>query len=514
MFEHLSRTEPRKLPDGLYLAAIPLASGGTCHLTLEDAAAHIVAQRDFVVPKVPKTYWATFATLQSGVSRDYFWAARPQIPGFQPLDLAALEKTAPQDAPDLFRSSLPGTLPCDPRWLNPAPWPKNLPATPLQLTLDNGQFVIKAGGRQLIDWPDWHLLARWWVNGQPVEAPRPIQPHARQAARQVTATATFRIAFGYPDALGSVKSGDKLALQLMYAPEFEELAADAQTAGHISIVDHQLATPLLSNKLEFTLTPQLLAARAASTATQPNISPTTAPTTNPVLGGVQLPKVTYTEVSTMVAIPDGGLLLIGGGGPHSFQLRRLLPDSDNTTPRRHPPRPRPPRPNTPPRQVSPHRPIHPHLRHPRPRFENRPHPLRLANTLQSSRRPRLRSLPRRRHPRWPTSPPRRNPMPIRQQRRRDRLPNRFPHGPATPRRPANHPNPQRPRLSTPPASPSAASSSTNSMARASPTSPSPSPSPTTSKPPSPPPPAPTVPSNFPISRPALRIITIVMTASR
>jgi hypothetical protein len=77
--EQMAKSQSRKLGDGLYLITVPVAKRGTCHLVLEDGAGQVVAKKDVVVGEVAKTYWGTFADLKPGVSRDFFYAARPVI---------------------------------------------------------------------------------------------------------------------------------------------------------------------------------------------------------------------------------------------------------------------------------------------------------------------------------------------------------------------------------------------------------------------------------------------------
>jgi hypothetical protein len=62
--------------------------------------------------------------------------------------------------------------------------------------------------------PDWHFLARWWVNGQPY-VPRPLEPSSDQNGRVILGR-ILRLDVDFaPDRIGAMP-GDSVDIQLLY----------------------------------------------------------------------------------------------------------------------------------------------------------------------------------------------------------------------------------------------------------------------------------------------------------
>jgi len=131
----------------------------------------------------------------------------------------------------------------------------------LSLTLDGDRFVIESDGPEMVLWPDWHLVARWWDNGNPVTPPKLDHFIWRQLGRLVRWGKRMTVAFGLPDDLGPVKPGDRLAVQVLYAPAGYDFIVEgpARQMNRPVAGDRASRVPLLSNRLEFTLTAALAA---------------------------------------------------------------------------------------------------------------------------------------------------------------------------------------------------------------------------------------------------------------
>ena len=156
---------------------------------------------------------------------------------------------------------------CIPRLMNADTLPaSNAPATRpsqrLVLALDGETLVVRSEGAGMVSWPDWYLLARWWVNGKPVPAARPAEERPVQFGRQVSVAREFRLPFGPPGVAGGLRPGDELTLQLLYAPHgVRELPQ--KESGMLSLVpfgprEDSARSPMLSNKVSVRLTERMI----------------------------------------------------------------------------------------------------------------------------------------------------------------------------------------------------------------------------------------------------------------
>lgn len=160
------------------------------------------------------------------------------------------------------REPLPGQLPGSEGW-TPLEPPQPLRTGPdirhfaLELRMEGNVVVVSSEpcGIEMVDWPDEHLLVRWWVNGKLFEPPPSDSYEILQSSRQVTMAKRMEIRMDkIPTYLGELCENDKVAMQVMYA---SECRAMLKTRG---ILDPLLANfagefplPLLSNVLEIPL---------------------------------------------------------------------------------------------------------------------------------------------------------------------------------------------------------------------------------------------------------------------
>lgn len=241
--------------DTLHVAQVRLPEAGEYQLRVTAADGSVVSERVFEVAEPRPAVWQTFAAARYGapgqrpeyVVDDEPWAAVPSFHGaatLRPPDARAPSSTTSTtaDAPRA-PTPLPGMQVGEPR---------------LRLTLEDGRFLLRAPSRELSEEVDENVLARWWVNGRPVE-PRPSGPaRARQNGKQVLPlTDQLTVAFGLPDHLGDLRAGDRVSVQLLHA-----------TMGHRPIHDQQQSLQKMvkpeaillriSNRLDIVITPELL----------------------------------------------------------------------------------------------------------------------------------------------------------------------------------------------------------------------------------------------------------------
>ena len=246
----------------LFATTIPLRSSGQCRVNLcenrqnREADAPPLWAATLVVSESPRPAWGVFArstspTKSDGVVADEFYTAVPKIDGVFPILTGD-----PKDAN---------------RWAGPLPplGAADAKDSPLTLALTDGQFILTST-RPLWDFnaPE-QLLARWWVNGRPVRRDAILIAPQRmmQQSRQISSRDEAAIRFGLPDHLGPLKPGDEVAVQLLYCPGgLESPGPEMALMAQRSYPD-ALTLPTLTNRLTFTMTPDLLASKDHPTTT-------------------------------------------------------------------------------------------------------------------------------------------------------------------------------------------------------------------------------------------------------
>jgi hypothetical protein len=234
--DKLKRLGPIPTPH-LYLYCVPIALAwkGECTIRLWGADGALLARRVLTVEQAPTWYWQEFARLRrSGPDQKQDCIVSDQVHAAAPVGFAAVEAEAmtPEHAP-------------------------------LSLSLDNGAFHLR-GDKPLTDWPDYCLLARWWVNDKPVEPQRSDRQRLISLGRGVASARDLYIAFGLPDDLGPLKAGDHIALQVLYAPGGYTWIVKSTPHSPWPLLQAQFEgsaphpAPLLSNRLEFVLTAEQL----------------------------------------------------------------------------------------------------------------------------------------------------------------------------------------------------------------------------------------------------------------
>lgn len=249
--ERLKRV--RRAGRWLFCVTLQPVAGATMTLTVRDAGGRVLRARDFK-PRAeagPPWRWHTFARHGRGardaevemVVADGAVAARP-VYG----DLFFPPEAVDADAPP---PPLPGATAAG-------------EADGIKLSLEGAAFVLAARRPMSAQMPEHLLLARWWVNGEPVAPPSAERGAAQAQQRQAKADESeeFKVGFGLPDHLGKLKAGDRVALQVLYSADGYERVNQAAAASTQQMQRLErwgrAARPLLSNRLEFELTEALL----------------------------------------------------------------------------------------------------------------------------------------------------------------------------------------------------------------------------------------------------------------
>jgi hypothetical protein len=272
--------DPRQEKDveRLYAAGIPTAFRGDWRLSVWSPKSKRIGERVFKVPADRPCAWRVFARRPGRGKAIVETACRPAMPRYPARVPIWRRRGGEQTARHKPRPGgfgfLPGRLP---------PWPQyearyyggKLRAVkvgefpyPLELSLKDGRFVVRANV-PMIDWPEDMLLARWWADGKLLRTRPPRRPAVlrKQRARLVRQTRELRVAFALPRDLGKLRVGRKVTVQVMYAEsEYEPLCPVRPRLLHAEPARSPACPPLLSNKLTFALTKEMLPPVGASPA--------------------------------------------------------------------------------------------------------------------------------------------------------------------------------------------------------------------------------------------------------
>lgn len=241
--------------EAFYCTAIPVFNKGNFQVEVLGRSAKrdepdvLIYQSTMEVPKGRVCYWHQFTEKPGddyGVA-SHPKAARPRYSGLTRHSPAMMKPDAALDGLDAEH--------------------------PLELSLDlsvaEPKLTVKCA-EEMINSPDEHLLARWWVNGKPVPAePCPIASERKlmQHGWGISFAKEIKLVFALPKNLGTLKAGDRVELQVMYSPAGNKPVFDsavAEMGGPVTklfvprIVAHPATLPRLSQKLEFIVTAEML----------------------------------------------------------------------------------------------------------------------------------------------------------------------------------------------------------------------------------------------------------------
>ena len=97
--------------------------------------------------------------------------------------------------------------------------------------------------------PDWHFIARWWINGKPF-MPQAMKDHEDANGLVLTGKKLHLNLEFHPERLGA-KRGDKIGVQLLYcAPGWSAVGSTQETL-HVSGVGDEGEPVRITNRVEF-----------------------------------------------------------------------------------------------------------------------------------------------------------------------------------------------------------------------------------------------------------------------
>ncbi|MCI0381274.1 MAG: hypothetical protein L0215_27125 [Gemmataceae bacterium] len=221
-----------KQPKGTYLYArgLPVDRVGAYHVTVTDRQGKVLAKA------------------QVAGTKDFFHPWMPWLQGFRkpvtPWEGIALPSV---DSRGPAASIKPGKV-------QKGPLPTLLPSDDrpsLTIKMDGKEIVIRAESEFTTSRPDYHFLARWWVNGKPF-VPKQIDTiWAFAGYGLVQEDKELRLEFAFrPERLGA-KPGDKIGLQLMHAEGEWEWCAGTSLRKGIHAWGRDGESVRVSNRIEF-----------------------------------------------------------------------------------------------------------------------------------------------------------------------------------------------------------------------------------------------------------------------
>ncbi len=260
----------------LYAAVVPVAWNGRYEVSVFGADGREVGRAMLTIDKPRPCLWQTLGMLNPAartaggpwvVMASSPTAVYPWIDGAAPAWTPLIDPTL---ADLTAKKGLPGQLPVAAAWLPPkyGPPPDKLGEPDLALSLDGGDLVVRSRGPINTD-ADLNLAARWWVNGEPVPAPPADAARLLQEARKIETGTEARLPLILPQALGRLKAGDKVGLQVLYSPAMlRPLTADRNHEQLEALAAAEpVNVPLLSNRLDFAVTEAMLKGRPAPALT-------------------------------------------------------------------------------------------------------------------------------------------------------------------------------------------------------------------------------------------------------
>lgn len=293
---------PVDADERLYAISFPVAWIGKYRIQLTTRDGQPLRERTISVEHPRPCYWQLFAGRMGGQAPRAFFsvdtksvAAFPMISGEVPLTNLKGEEMVSKSTSSRLENqfndarnngALPGTLPLPHGWKeltrsarvevpnrgivvkkSHEDDPEKDDCPPLNMELQDGILVITPP-QSLLYWIDYLMLARWWVNGEPVVASRGDGQFQVMLQRDPTYVQQLKAALALPDSLGSLKPGDRVGVQVLYCPD-GYLPVAAKRGHGVNPLNalfgpDRLAVPIESNRVEFVVTEAMLAEREAA----------------------------------------------------------------------------------------------------------------------------------------------------------------------------------------------------------------------------------------------------------
>jgi hypothetical protein len=224
-------SERRPKRSYLYVLAIQADRVGTHRVVVTDQAKKILARDRVEGTKDPFHPWMPWLEVNDKPFTPWEGIALPVVDGLDPVAFIEPGKTR--------KGKLPMLLPGD--------------ETPsLSIEMKGKEIVIRAASEFTTSRPDFHFLARWWVNDKPF-VPRQIDKlWVFNGYGRVSEDKELRVEFEFrPERLGA-KPGDKIGVQLMHC-ERRWVWCDGSLQMHAFASSRKSENVRVSNRIEFTV---------------------------------------------------------------------------------------------------------------------------------------------------------------------------------------------------------------------------------------------------------------------
>lgn len=232
----------------VYVGTVLLSRDGQCTLKVNAPGGVVLAERTLEVKEPAPCWWGEFSGRRRGV------------------EMARL-----RGVPEAINDVVPHAASV----IVPLPWQQDAMARlpgekdslgALRVSVRNG--VITVDSDEPMVYPTvGYTAARFWVNNRPVGLPlrEPPQQYDRFGGGMMSVTKQFDVALDLPAVLGTLAVGDRVALQVLYCPAGTGPVYAGRQVGEGIVRFQGVSRFLISNRVEFIVTPEMLAARGAST---------------------------------------------------------------------------------------------------------------------------------------------------------------------------------------------------------------------------------------------------------
>jgi hypothetical protein len=218
-------------PKGSYLYVKPIVADrlGTYHVRVKDPKGKLLAEASVEATKDTFHPWMPWLHGLRDPEMPWEGIALPAVDDIGPAAFLTPGKEKKGDLPTL--------LPSDDK-----------PA--LTIKMDGKEITIRAESEFTSSRPDYHFLARWWVNGKPFVPKQAETLWAFSGYGRVSTDKELRLGVTVrPDRLGA-KTGDKIGLQLMHCEgEWDWVRSGARGKYASSKADGPSVR--VSNRIEF-----------------------------------------------------------------------------------------------------------------------------------------------------------------------------------------------------------------------------------------------------------------------
>jgi hypothetical protein len=220
-----------KNPKGtyLYVRVLPIARVGAYHVNVTDHQDKVLAKASVDGTKDVFHPWMPWLKGLAQPVTPWEGIALPSVNSIGPAELIEPGKTR--------KGPLPTLLPGDEK-------PK------LTIKMEGKEIVIRAESEFTTSRPDYHFLARWWVNDKPLVPKQTDTLWGFFGYGRVSENKELRVEFEFRPERLNAKPGDKIGLQLMHAEN--QWAWCAGTSLNKSSSSRKLGESVrVSNRIEF-----------------------------------------------------------------------------------------------------------------------------------------------------------------------------------------------------------------------------------------------------------------------